>query len=212
MELLLAPQNWPFLVSLGLVVALSLLQIVLALLGGAISVMDADVDLDVDADIDTGAFGAALEWLHVGKIPGSILLILFGLCFGISGITAQSIVRAQSGAFLPTLLASGLAFGLSLPLLRLSGLILRPVLPRDESEAVSSDSFLGCEAEITIGTARRGQPAQAKVRDKFGKSHYVLVEPDVEADSFVAGSRVLLLKRHEHIFRVIEGAGVELND
>jgi hypothetical protein len=33
------------------------------------------------------------------------------------------------------------------------------------------------------------------VRDKFGRSHYVLVEPDAEEAQFASGSPVLLLRR-----------------
>lgn len=214
MELLLAPQNWPFAVALGLVAALSALQIITVMLGGAIHVMDGDLDADFhvggdhDADLG-GAVGAALDWLHVGKIPFTILLILEGLCFGLAGIGLQSTLAARGGSYLPVGIATLFAFLLSLPLLRLSGLVLRPVLPRDESEAVSSDSFLGCEAEVTIGTARRGQPTQAKLRDKWGKTHYVLVEPEHEGQFFPTGARVLLLTRRDHIFRVIEGTDVD---
>ncbi|RYG65817.1 DUF1449 family protein [bacterium] len=213
MELLLAPQNWPFSLSLALVAALSALQIVMALLGGAIHVMDGDLDADfhghVEGDFFGGLVGDALDWLHIGKIPFTILLILEGLCFGLAGIGLQSLLAARGATYLPAGTAALFAFLLSLPLLRLSGLALRPILPRDESEAVSSDSFLGCEAEITIGTARRGQPTEAKLRDKWGKTHYVLVEPEHEAQFFPTGSRVLLLTRREHIFRVIEGTGVD---
>jgi hypothetical protein len=218
MELLLAPQNWPFSLALALVAALSALQIIMALLGGAVHIMGGDVDADFhvggDHDLDGGDFlggavGAALDWLHIGKIPLMILLILEGLCFGLAGFMLQSLLVARGAAYLPVGIASPFAFFLSLPLLRLSGLALRPILPRDESEAVSSDSFLGCEAEITIGTARRGHPTEAKLRDKWGKTHYVLVEPEHEAQFFPMGSRVLLLTRREHIFRVIEGTGID---
>jgi hypothetical protein len=207
MQLLLAPQNWPFSVALGLVAALGALQIALALLGGALAV-GADIDADVGVDTD-GPFDAALDWLHVGKLPFTILLMLFGLCFGAGGIALQSLMRAQSGAFLSPGLAALFAFLLSLPLLRLSGMILRPLLPREESEAVSSDSFVGLQAQITLGTARRGQPAEAKVRDKWGKTHYISVEPQDENSSFAAGSLVLLLTKQGHVFRATEGVGDE---
>ncbi len=203
MELLLTPQNWPFSVALGLVAALGALQIALALVGGALD-FGGDLDTDLDVEID-GPLDAALDYLHVGKLPLTILLMLFGLCFGAGGIALQSMVRAQSGTFLPPFLATILAFLLSLPLLRLSGLVLRPLLPREESEAVSSDSFIGLEAQITLGTARRGQPAEAKVRDKWGKTHYISVEPNEENQILTAGSQVLLLTKHGHVFRAIEG-------
>jgi hypothetical protein len=104
------------------------------------------------------------------------------------------------------------AFMIALPATRMAGGVLKKALPRDESESVSRDSFLGCSGEITVGTARRGHPAEARVRDSFGHSHYVMVEPDNEEQSFPAGSKVVLLKRHEAIYRVIDDVHVPLED
>ena len=214
MELLLAPQNLPFNIALGLVVVLAALQILLLLLGGPIGI-GGGVDIDVDVEtgeIESGPLIAALDWLGIGKVPLGILFSLWAAGFGLAGLTLQSLVKSQSGAFLPLLLASGLAFGVSLPLLKLSGRILRPLLPRDETEAVAVETLLGSEGEIVVGCARRGRPTQARVRDKWGTSHYVLVEPEADADEFPAGSKVLLLKRSGPVFRVIAGAGAALED
>jgi hypothetical protein len=63
-----------------------------------------------------------------------------------------------------------------------------------------------------VGVARRGHPTQARVRDTWGTVHYVLVEPENEDESFAAGSKVLLLKHHAPIFRVIAGANAQLED
>jgi hypothetical protein len=89
--------------------------------------------------------------------------------------------------------------------LKFSGWALRPILPRDETESVSSDSFLGLEAQITVGTARTGRPAEARVRDKWGKTHYVMVEPDNAGSEFATGQNVLLIGRRDHIFRAVAG-------
>jgi hypothetical protein len=39
-----------------------------------------------------------------------------------------------------------------------------------------------------------------------------MVEPENEDESFAAGSKVLLLKHHAPIFRVIAGANAQLED
>ena len=180
MELLTAPQNLPFAIALGLVALLAALQVVALLLGGPIGIggadvdadvgLDLDVDLDMDADMDVdggdvgtgpGALAGALDWLGVGKMPLSILLTLWAASFGLAGLTIQEIAQSLTGARLPMLLPSLLALGLSIPLLKISGMALRPILPRDETEAVSTQSLLGSEGEIVVGTAKRGRPAQA---------------------------------------------------
>lgn len=213
MELLTAPQNLPFAIALGLVAALAVLQVVALLLGGPIGIGDGDFDADVDGDLDVGGGGlaGALDWLGVGKLPLSILLTLWAAGFGLSGLAIQEAALAATGARLPMLLPSLLALGLSLPILKISGMVLRPILPHDESEAVSTASLLGSEGEIVVGVARRGRPAQARVRDKWGNAHYVSVEPESDVDEFAAGARVLLLKQDAHIFRVIAGSNAQLD-
>ncbi len=215
MELLTAPQNLPFAIALGLVAALALLQVVALLLGGPIGIgdgdFDADIDMDGDLDLSGGGLAGALDWLGVGKLPLSILLTLWAAGFGLSGLAIQELALSATGARLPMLLPSLVALGLSFPILKISGLILRPIIPRDETEAVTTQSLLGSEGEIVVGVARRGRPAQARVKDKWGNAHYVQVEPDSDVDEFPAGAKVLLLKRNDNIFRVIAGSNTQLD-
>ncbi len=220
MDLLLAPQNLPFAIALGFVAALAILQVVALMLGGPIGIgdgdFDANLDLDLDGDLDVdgegiGALAGALDWLGVGKLPLSILLTLWAAGFGLSGLAIQEFALSSTGARLPMLLPSLLALGLSFPILKVSGMILRPIIPRDETEAVTTHSLLGSEGEIVVGVARRGRPAQARVKDKWGNAHYVQVEPDSDVDEFPAGAKVLLLKRNDNVFRVIAGSNAQLD-
>ena len=200
MELLLAPQNWPFSLALALSMALCLLQFV-AGIGGLDLDGDGDLDLDFDGETENGLLNGFLDWLHVGKLPFALSLMLFGLCFGLSGLAVQQVVRQYNTSYLPLPIALPLALLASLPLLRIGGLILRRVLPHDETEAVSAASFLGLDAQVTSGLARRGKPAEARVRDRWGKAHYVLVEPDKDGEEFRPGSHVLLLTQNGPVFR-----------
>lgn len=206
MELLQAPQNWPFGIALGVVLALSILQVVALLIGGPIGVGGPSVDADIDVDADLGDWAGALDWLGVGRLPLSILLTMWAAAFGLAGITVQVLARSSSGDYLSTGGASAIAVALSVPLLKLGGMALEPLFPRDETEAVAVGSLLGSEGEIVVGVARRGHPTQARVRDKWGTTHYVLVEPENEGETFTAGQRVMLLKHQPPLFRVIAGA------
>jgi hypothetical protein len=213
MGILGAPANLPFTIALAIVGLLGALEVLSLMLGGAVSVMGGDMDADIDADVDAdGAWGEFLSWLQVGQIPSMILLITFLLSFGIAGLLLQTLLKSATGAMMPLPISLLPAFLVALPGTRLAGGILKKVLPRDESESVSRDSFLGCGGEITVGTARRGHPAEARVRDAFGRTHYVMVEPDNEEQTFPAGSKVVLLKRHEAIYRVIDDVHVPLED
>ncbi|HEX9996404.1 MAG TPA: OB-fold-containig protein [Abditibacterium sp.] len=210
LELFQAPQNLPFVLALGLVVLLAVGQVLMLLVGGMVSVGGSGVDADFDVDAEIAPWSAALDWLGVGKLPFSILFSLWAMGFGLGGLMIQAIAKTQTGAFLPALMASGIAFLVSLPLVKIGGLILKPLIPRDETEAVSLETLVGREGEIVVGTARRGRPTQARVSDQWGTIHYVLVEPENDDESFAAGSKVLLLKRENPIFRVISGSGAAL--
>lgn len=205
MDILLAPHNLPFSIALALMAIGALLQIVASGVSDAVDVFDGDATPDV-GDLDAGnAISGALGWLGVGTMPFFMLLSLFFALFGLIGLFLQTQMIARTGAALPTLLASLAALGATIPALKISGLILRPILPRDETEAVSPDSFLGRQATIEVGVARHNRPAQARLQDSFGHFHYIQVEPQNVADEFAAGATVLVVARREHLFLVVEG-------
>ena len=77
---------------------------------------------------------------------------------------------------------------------------LARIMPGDETTAVSLDSLVGRRGTITIGTARRGSPAQARVKDIHGQPHYVMVEPYDDAHALVEGDTVRLDRREGNIF------------
>jgi hypothetical protein len=76
-------------------------------------------------------------------------------------------------------------------------------MKQEESDAVSTQSFVGKIAVVMRGEARKGFPAEAKLRDLQGATHYVLVEPDEENAVFPAGSEVLLTEQAGAVFRAI---------
>jgi hypothetical protein len=87
--------------------------------------------------------------------------------------------------------------------------VLAKVMPRDETQSVSAQSFIGQVATIVLGTASVANPAQARLRDKHGQTHYVMVEPDDE-DSFEAGDSVLIVAQAGPTYRVIRADNAAL--
>ena len=208
MNILLAPHNLPFSLALALMALGAVLQLVAAGVGEAVHLAGGDApDLDAGELPDASFVGGALDWLGVGRLPLFMLLSLWCALFGLVGLTLQTQFVARTGAPLGLPLAVALAFFASLPLLKIAGMVLRPLIPRDESEAISPDSFLGKQATIQLGVARRSHAAQAKLRDEFGTTHYVMVEPQHPDETFAAGATVVLVARREHTFLVV--AGVE---
>jgi len=48
---------------------------------------------------------------------------------------------------------------------------------------------------VVGGSAAHGKPAQARVTDEFGTTHYVLVEPEDEGEQIASGEVVLLVRQ-----------------
>ncbi len=220
---LLEGPNLPFTIALAIMGAIALLEGVAVLLGFGLSSLidhmlpDADIDFDIDAPDIHGADTAlsqVLGWLLIGKVPVLVLLIVFLTVFGLVGLVLQSAVHSISGAFLPGLVAAPISFALSLPLARLSGRGLARVIPRTETSAVSRETFVGRVAVITLGPARVGQPARARLRDQHGRSHNVMVEPDgTEPEAaFETGCEVLLVQSAGVTFKAIRNTTKPLVD
>ena len=220
---LFEPQNVPFAVALGVMLLIAAMEGVGLLFGVALSgLIDSllpdfdmpDIDVDVDADFDGpeldtfeagagGPFTQFLSWLCVGRVPMLILLVAMLTAFGLIGFAMQGAMFRFTGSYLPALFAVVPAFALALPATRMLGLGLARIMPKEETDAVSVEHFIGRVAVVTTGTAQRGLPAQAKLRDRHGHTHYLQVEPDIDGDSFPTGSEVLIVSQDGGIFRVI---------
>ena len=230
--------NALFTAALGLMGAISLLEVISTFLGFGFSGLsdqqapDIDLSPDVATDIHvavetdaeaslsggvrTGAdgievpetsatpmFAKVLSWFHVGRVPVLILLVLFLFGFGVCGLLIQSVAVKMMGWFLSWVLASIPAFAAALGLVRISGRFLASLIPKDETDAVSEDDFIGRVAQITLGTARRGVPAQAKLHDAHGHAHYVMIEPEDDHVVLETGAEVLVVRKMGAIFAAI---------
>lgn len=207
-----APENLPFLISLGLFFGLSFIQGISFILGMSLDqsvdqwmgVGNADLDLGVDVDLEmadgidaadgAGGLWGAMDWLNAGKIPLLFLILTFLGCYALIGYLLQLILFQSIGKPGPVWIMGLVVLPVCLPFSRWFSMGLGKILPKDETSAVSRDSFIGQAAVITLGIARVGSPAQAKLKDTFGQTHYVMVEPDEAEETFRAGDRVILVR------------------
>lgn len=208
MEFLLSDDNYPFSVALMLMLIIALTEGVLTVLGAGMSqALDSvlpDVDFDLDADISSGGvLTSFLGWIRFGQVPALVLLVIFLATFGLSGLMIQSFIESVTGHTIPALIATPLAVFLSLPMLRTCNGVLGKVVFKDETESISSSTFIGRVATITIGEARQGSPAEARFKDRHDTTHYVMVEP-VEDVVFTKGQKVLLVESSGAVFKVID--------
>lgn len=185
LEILAAPANLPFSVALLLMIMIGAVE---ALgLGASAFHVDADVDLDGGGDL--------LAWLGVGRVPLLMLLVVFLAFFGLVGLAVQQLAGPLS-----LWIAAPAATAAALPLTGLGARGLARIMPGDETTAVGLDELVGRRGTITIGTARRGSPAQARVHDMHGQVHYVMVEPYDDDHIYGEGETVRLDRRDGNIF------------
>lgn len=203
LEFLTSGPLLPFSIALAVMAGIALLEVVTALLGFALSNVLESGFAGSENEIDVEASPMS-EWFHLGQVPTLILLILLLVGFAIGGVTIQAVATAALGKPLPLLAAVPIALVLGVLAMRFGGMAARRFVLRDETTALSADALLGHSATIMLGATRKGTPSQAKVRDKFGQTHYILVEPLQDQTEFSTGQSVMLVQRDGPKYYVIE--------
>ncbi|MGA0608970.1 YqiJ family protein [Caldimonas sp. KR1-144] len=200
MSLFTAPQNLPFGIGFALIVGIALLEG----LGMLVSMSPSNLldDLLPDVDADSG-LDRVLGWLHVGKVPALVLLLLFLSGYTLFGYSLQLVSNGLFGGYIPAALAGVLAVPAGMATVRGVGALIAHIVPRDETSAVSELSLVGRTGVIVSGGARRGLAAQARVKDIHGRSHYLMVEPDLDDEVFEEGTQVLIVRKIGAFYRCI---------
>lgn len=219
-ELFLAPENRVFAVALALMIGIGLLEGVTTVVGfgfsqlldGLLPDFDVDVDLDADGELVTpSVMSRALGWVRVRGVPMLVVLVTFLTFFSLSGFLVQSTVKHTLTFYLPWYLAIWPALIVTVPCVRGFSAVLAKFVVRDETSAVSQNTFVGKVAVVTLGTARKGMPAEAKLTDQYGQVHYVRVEPDDEQE-LPQGTAVLLVNLRGGVFGAIANPNEKLTD
>lgn len=192
--MIFAAETWPFTVATFLVLLVAIIEGAAMVLGATLSDWLQHALPDPWDNIH-GPFDKLLGWLHVGRVPALVLLILFLTGFAVTGFGLNMVAHHMLGVWVTPIVAVPLAFFAALPIVRILGAGLARLIPQDQTYAVSFDSLIGRIATIVNGTARRGYPAQAKVVNEHGQAIYVMVEPDAEGVSFANGERILLKRQ-----------------
>ncbi len=215
-EYFTAPGSAPFTVSLLIMLGLLIFELVALFSGIGINEVVDDLiatnvelpgdALDAPGDVSTGIEGSGapeggslagrvLAWLYIGRVPVLMVLIVFLCVFALFGLTAQSLLRSTIGLAVPSAIAAPAVLILSLPIVRWCAGGLARLMPKDESSAVRTATFIGHTAVVVGGDARHRLAAQARLADRFGTTHYVMVEPEERNAVLENGSLVLLVRQ-----------------
>lgn len=176
---------------------------------------DFDVDPgDFDLAIDeinltgeppaSGAMPPGLSWLGLGKMPTLIWLACLLMAFGVSGMALQSLATAITGQPLAALVAAIPCGAAALWVTGRFGALFARLLPRNDSQSVPTRSLGRRPGVVTQGTARRDMPAEVRVTDRYGNTHYLRAEPLRDGEEIAQGTTVLVLRhRPSGGFRLI---------
>lgn len=205
MSFLLLDDNLIFMVSLCLMLFIAIAEGLLTVVGigivGAIANLLPDFDLDTH-EVNGESKGVAshfLSWLKVGQLPALVILVVVLTSFGVTGLLLQATLLSVVSFTLPSFIVWLPAFIISLPLIRTMNGLLGKIGFKDETEVINTNDLVGLVATITIGTAKKGSPAEARVTDRFQTTHYVLVEPDSDI-SVKRGESLLLIQKSGNQF------------
>ncbi|MEJ6401849.1 YqiJ family protein [Yoonia sp. 2307UL14-13] len=225
----LTPEAAPFSIALCVVFGLFLLEIIALILGGSVLAagsdapdvdidLDADFDMDIDADFDVDAEmdvemntpdtdiapSGLLGWLGLKDVPFLIWFVSFLTIFGLSGLVILQMGTAITGLTLPLIMTIPAATVISAYCTRFIATVVAAIMPKTESTAMRTRFLGGHYGTITQGTARRGSPAEAKIKDRHGNTHYLRVEPLEDDAEIRQGAEVHVLRKRNGMFYVVD--------
>ncbi len=204
-------QALPFTAALLVMVILAIINILTTLAGLEVFDFLDSLVPDLDGDLDLGdaisaeslspSFLEGLSlWMNLGRVPLIVTMNIFLLCFSALGFFMINTAGAIGIVNLPWALTIPIALFASIVPVKIGNGLAARIWPKDETAAVSNETFIGRVAKITIGTATHDRAAEAKLKGPLGRPHYVMVFADNENESFPQGSSVLLVGRRDTKF------------
>ncbi len=213
-EILLSSELLPYWVAAGVLVGLGAVEALGMLVGMSVAGFDHAVATDAPhlplADLHGHPghdfAGSALGWLNLGRVPLLILLMILLAGFAASGVVEVLALR-HAGIAAPWIVTAPLAAMVSVLLTRQATRLVGRLLPRDETYAASPEDWIGLTAEITLGPARSGVVAVARLKDRFGNWHFPHVEPLFPDTEIAQGTTVLAVERRGEVLLVVPAEG-----
>lgn len=204
-------ENYIFSAALLLMIIIATIEGVFALFGYGLSNLfdhlfpNIDINHNIEVSNENFSLGSLFNWLNKGGLPLGVWFILFLTYFGLFGIYLRETIKYFTSIELTMYIAVPITLIVITPMLRGTSVYLSKILPKDESYAVSKNTYLESIAEIVTGTAKINYPAEAKLIDIHGQIHFIMVEPIRENESFKEGEKVYILKEDTEtgVYKVI---------
>ena len=195
LELLFSDTNFWFSIALVTVAILLILELISLIFGVSLIGI---LNNSPNPSIKNHSFNSSLQWLGFEQVPILTGLVIFLALFGSVGFICthanQTLFHFTVDAWITLTIVSIIS-------LATTGLLTKPVaklLSKFHESEITRDDFVGAVAHITIGSASKGVPAEAKFTRGLSQFHYVLVEPKNEKDVFQQGDCVILIEKKSH--------------
>jgi len=176
--LTLLDNNTYFATLLVVVLCISLLEGIMSVIGFGLSNLIDTVFPDIDLDIDsidnssTNSFTELFGWVNKGKTPVVMFIIIALLTIGLTGLFIQHTMLLITGSQLPSIIIIPLGTFLGFILTRYVSDFIGKIMPKEETEAVSRDSFIGNIGIVVSNSIHKDLPGEIKVQDIYEKTHY----------------------------------------
>lgn len=197
MHMFLDPAFQPFAVAATVLAGLFAIEIILLATGWSAGDGLGRFGLE-----GTPILSGALGWANPGRVSALIYLILLMGGFSAAGFAMQGLAGALV-APLPPLVASILAFALTVPFARTSSRLLGRILPRDETYVIREADLVGRIGRVNSGPLDQGLPGRVHVVDMHANSHFPRARAAPGVPVIAQGAQVLLVAYENQIFDVI---------
>jgi len=176
--LTLLDNNTYFATLLVVVLCISLLEGIMSIIGfGLSNLIDTifpNIDLDIDSidNSSTNSFTELFGWVNKGKTPVVMFIIIALLTISLTGLFIQHTMLLITGSQLPSIIIIPLGTFLGFILTRYVSDFIGKIMPKEETEAVSRDSFIGNIGIVVSNSIHKNLPGEIKVQDIYEKTHY----------------------------------------
>ncbi|RDV24300.1 DUF1449 family protein [Alteromonas aestuariivivens] len=198
---LLNDANFWFSVALAAVIVLAIIECVglffrVSLLG----LFDQSIAINSEFEApepNPDIYTRLVQLLSLDRLPIMIWLAIFLLCFGLTGFTTNWALSYFPGKSVRDWINVPASIITALFATRYLARLVATWLPNRNWSPARPDNFKGRTGEITMGTARYGCVAEAKVLNQFEQPRYVLVEAAKPEEHFKTGDKVVFIKQTE---------------
>src|ERR1043165_6376787 len=126
MSLFTAQENLPFGIGFALIVGIAVVEGAGMLISLSPSNLIDDWLPEVDGD---SGLDRVLGWLHLGKVPALVLLLLFLTGYSVFGYSLQVVMNGLFGGYLPAAVAGLAAVPAGLATVRGLGALIAHIIP-----------------------------------------------------------------------------------